>query len=46
MEKIRELLRAVISSLYHVEAEINLVEAPKDTGADFATNIAMNLAKN
>lgn len=46
MEKIRELLRAVISSLYHVEAEINLVEAPKDTGADFATNIAMDLAKN
>lgn len=46
MEKNRELLRAVISSLYHVEAEINLVEAPKDTGADFATNIAMNLAKN
>ena len=46
MEKIRELLRTVISSLYNVEAEINLVEAPKDTGADFATNIAMNLAKN
>lgn len=46
MEKIGELLRTVISSLYHVEAEINLVEAPKDTGADFATNIAMNLAKN
>lgn len=46
MEKIGELLRIVISSLYNVEAEINLVEAPKDTGADFATNIAMNLAKN
>ena len=46
MEKTRELLRTVISSLYNVEAEINLVEAPKDTGADFATNIAMNLAKN
>ena len=46
MEKIGELLRTVISSLYNVEAEINLVEAPKDTGADFATNIAMNLAKN
>ena len=46
MEKIGELLRTVISNLYNVEAEINLVEAPKDTGADFATNIAMNLAKN
>ena len=46
MEKIGELLRTVISSLYNVEAEINLVEAPKDTGADFATSIAMNLAKN
>lgn len=46
MEKIGELLRIVISSLYNVEAEINLVEAPKDTGADFATSIAMNLAKN
>ena len=45
MEKIKQLLKSVISALYGVEIEANVVAAPKDTGADFATNIAMSLTK-
>ena len=45
MEKIKQLLKLVISTLYGVEVETNVVAAPKDTGADFATNIAMSLTK-
>ena len=45
MEKIKQLLKLVISTLYGVEVEANVVAAPKDTGADFATNIAMSLTK-
>ena len=45
MEKIKQLLKLVISTLYRVEVEANVVAAPKDTGADFATNIAMSLTK-
>ena len=46
MEKIRELLGAAILALYDVKAEINLVAAPKETGADFASNVAMSLVKS
>ena len=46
MEKIRELLKSAISALYDVETEVDLVEAPKETGADFATNLAMGLVKS
>jgi arginine--tRNA ligase len=45
MEKIKQLLKLAISTLYGVEIEANVVAAPKDTGADFATNIAMSLTK-
>ena len=45
MEKIKQLLKLVISTLYGLEVEANVVAAPKDTGADFATNIAMSLTK-
>ena len=45
MEKIKQLLKLVIFTLYGVEVETNVVAAPKDTGADFATNIAMSLTK-
>ena len=38
MEKISELLKSAISALYDIETEVDLVEAPKETGADFATN--------
>lgn len=46
MEKIRELLKSAILALYDVETEVDLVEAPKETGADFATNLAMGLVKS
>lgn len=46
MEKIRELLKSAISALYDIETEVDLVEAPKETGADFATNLAMGLVKS
>ena len=46
MEKIRELLKSAILALYNIETEVDLVEAPKETGADFATNLAMGLVKS
>lgn len=46
MEKIRELLKSAILALYDIETEVDLVEAPKETGADFATNLAMGLVKS
>ena len=45
MEKIKQLLNSVIFALYEVEIEANVVAAPKETGADFATNVAMGLTK-
>lgn len=45
MEKIKQLLNSVIFALYGVEIEANVVAAPKETGADFATNVAMGLTK-
>ena len=46
MEKIRELLRSAILALYDIESEVSLVEAPRETGADFASNVAMSLVKS
>lgn len=46
MEKISELLKSAILALYDIETEVDLVEAPKETGADFATNLAMGLVKS
>lgn len=46
MEKIRELLKSAILALYDIETEVDLVEAPKETEADFATNLAMGLVKS
>lgn len=45
MEKIKQLLNSVIFALYGVKIEANVVAAPKETGADFATNVAMGLTK-
>lgn len=45
MEKIRQLVAGVIKKLYGLDGEINVVVAPKETGADFASNVAMSLAK-
>lgn len=46
MDRIEQLIDAVVKALYgELEVKINLVQAPKETGADFATNIAMSLAR-
>ena len=45
MEKIREVLKKVIYALYGVELEADVTIAPEGTGADYATNVAMRLAK-
>ena len=45
MEKIREVLKKVIYALYGVELEADVTVAPEGTGADYATNVAMRLAK-
>ena len=45
MEKIREVLKKVIYALYGAELEADVTVAPEGTGADYATNVAMRLAK-
>lgn len=45
MEKVKAILRGTIRKLYGIDIELNLVLAPKEIGADFATNVAMSLAK-
>lgn len=45
MEKVKAILRGTIRKLYGIDIELNLVLAPKEIGADFATNAAMSLAK-
>ena len=45
MEKIRQVLKQVVYALYGVEIEADVTMAPEGTGADYATNLAMRLAK-
>ena len=46
MEKIRKELTAIIEKVFGVTGvAVELVPAPEGTGADFATNVAMRLAK-
>ena len=49
MEEIKSKLKNVISEIFGVEIEPNVVEAPKNIGgdfeADYSTNVAMQLAK-
>lgn len=45
MEKIRQVLKQVVYALYGVEIEADVTVAPEGTGADYATNLAMRLAK-
>ena len=46
MEKVEQLFKSVIKKLYNVDVDVDLTFAPKETGADFATNVAMSLVKN
>ncbi len=45
MDKIRECLKDVVKRLFGVEIEAELAVAPAETGADYACNMAMKLAK-
>lgn len=45
MEEVKRKLEAAISQVYGVKAEAIVTVAPEDTGADFASNVAMQLAK-
>lgn len=45
MEEIREKLAETIKKLFDVEIVPDVVPAPENTGADYACNIAMKLAK-
>ena len=45
MEEIQTQLKTVIKELFDVELEPEVTPAPDGTGADYATNVAMRLAK-
>ncbi len=45
MEEVKQKLEAAIERVYGVKAEASVTVAPEDTGADFASNVAMQLAK-
>lgn len=45
MEKIQEQLEQVVRQLFGTELAVELTVAPEGTGADYASNIAMKLAK-
>lgn len=45
MEDIRKRLAEVIKRLFDVEVEVEITSAPEETGADYASNVAMKLAK-
>ncbi len=45
MDEIRRVLEKVIYALYGVKVEAEMTVAPKGTGADYATNVAMRLSK-
>lgn len=45
MEEIKQKLAEVVEKLYGIKVEVNVTPAPANTGADYATNLAMQLAK-
>lgn len=45
MEKIKNRLAEIIKELFGVEVESGVTPAPENTGADYASNVAMKLAK-
>ncbi len=45
MKELKKLIEAVVQELFDVEVEVDLMVAPENTGADYATNVAMKLAK-
>ncbi len=45
MEKIKSELVRIVKRLYNVETQVEVSSAPKETGADWASNVAMKLTK-
>ena len=45
MENIRKKLAEIILEIFSVEVEPEVAPAPEGTGADFASNVAMKLAR-
>ena len=45
MEEIRKQLAEAVKQLFGVEIEPEVTPAPEETGADYASNVAMKLAK-
>lgn len=45
MEEVKQKLEAAVEEVYGVRTEATVTVAPEDTGADFASNVAMQLAK-
>ena len=45
MEDIRKRLAEGVKRLFDVEVEVEITPAPEETGADYASNVAMKLAK-
>lgn len=45
MEEVKQKLEVAIERVYGVKTEVSVTVAPEDTGADFASNVAMQLAK-
>lgn len=45
MDEIKTKLEQAIRKLFDVEVQVELTIAPEDTGADYATNVAMKLVK-
>ena len=46
MEEIRVKLEKIAKELFDIETEVGISVAPKETGADFSSNLAMKLAKD
>ena len=45
METIKTILEQAIKNVFGIDFDVEITEAPADTGADFASNVAMKLAK-
>lgn len=45
MEEIKQKLEKIVEKLYGIAVQANVVPAPANTGADYATNLAMQLAR-
>lgn len=45
MEEIKQKLGEVVEKLFDIKTEVSVTVAPDNTGADYASNVAMQLAK-